>query len=213
MKEQLRIRNQTFLLLPQKAVFWQEERMLIVSDLHLGKSHHFRKNGVAVPRASDYKTLNMLKGLLEIHQPEKVLLLGDLFHSYANYHVEEVRKFIMRYTSMQWILVAGNHDVMSIDDYKRLNLQYHESAYRIRDIEFTHEPLEEPSTYYNIAGHIHPGVRLRGKARQSIVLPCYYFSEFNAILPSFGDFTGNYCIEPQKEDQVYVVFDNQVMKM
>ena len=42
--------NQTFLLSAQRTVFWEEEKTLILSDLHLGKSGHFRKSGIAIPQ-------------------------------------------------------------------------------------------------------------------------------------------------------------------
>ena len=32
-----------------RALYWKKENALIISDLHVGKSAHFRKNGIAIP--------------------------------------------------------------------------------------------------------------------------------------------------------------------
>ena len=45
-----RIFENTFLLSANKTIFWEEEKILILSDLHLGKSGHFRKAGIAIPQ-------------------------------------------------------------------------------------------------------------------------------------------------------------------
>jgi hypothetical protein len=62
----LSFQDQTLLLLPQKAIFWQQEGILLIADVHLGKINHFRKAGIAVPHiatASDYTALEELLGI------------------------------------------------------------------------------------------------------------------------------------------------------
>ena len=71
---------------------------------------------------------------------------------------------------------------------------------------------EVPETYYNLAGHVHPSIKLRGKARQSLRLPCFYFSDQNGLLPAFGKFTGTAIIRPKKTDQIFApVSDSEIM--
>ena len=64
-----------------------------------------------------------------------------------------------------------------------------------------------------MAGHIHPAIRLKGKGKQSIQLPCFVFREHNAILPAFGSFTGTATIQAKPGDQVYAIADKQVIKV
>src|SRR3984885_15395308 len=73
--------NQNLLLLPQKAIYWQQEKALIAADVHLGKVGHFRKSGIAVPRDMEQSDLAVLSDLVDEFKPKKVLFLGDLFHS------------------------------------------------------------------------------------------------------------------------------------
>jgi uncharacterized protein len=67
--------------------------------------------------------------------------------------------------------------------------------------------------HYNLAGHIHPGVSLRGKGRQSLTLPCFYFGRHQALLPAFGVFTGLARIKPVKEDKVFVIVEDKIMDL
>ena len=46
-----KLSGQTFWLSAQRIIFWEEQKVLILSDLHLGKTGHFRKAGIAVPQA------------------------------------------------------------------------------------------------------------------------------------------------------------------
>jgi metallophosphoesterase superfamily enzyme len=66
---------------------------------------------------------------------------------------------------------------------------------------------------YNVAGHIHPGVLLRGSGKQAVTLPCFHFSRQQAILPAFGSFTGLARIHPKKEDRIFVIVDETVMEV
>jgi len=45
-----KINGNHFLLFTENYIYWEEEKAIILTDLHLGKSGHFRKNGIAVPQ-------------------------------------------------------------------------------------------------------------------------------------------------------------------
>ena len=93
-------------------------------------------------------------------------------------------------------------------------MQVHEGALKIDWFILTHEPMENPAgEYYNLAGHIHPGVHLSGKGRQSITLPCFYFGQHQGILPAFGSFTGLAMINPKVNDQVFAIADGKILNL
>ncbi len=54
---------------------------------------------------------------------------------------------------------------------------------------------------------------MRGKASQSLRLPCFYFGENGGIMPAFGEFTGTYTIKPKKGEKVFVIADDEVMRL
>lgn len=206
--------GEELMLLPEKAVFWESKRMLMVADLHLGKINHFRKAGIPVPVKANDKNLEVLLNLIQSLRPQRLIFLGDLFHSHYNEEWEIVRTFIKTFPEVSFELVVGNHDILSEIQYERCNLTLHPETLNEFPFVLSHHPLENAQEdMYNLAGHIHPGVQLSGKGKQAITLPCFYFSEWQGILPAFGSFTGLARVQPRKNDQIYVLVENSVLKV
>lgn len=185
---------------------------MILSDLHLGKVTHFRKAGIAVPQAAAEDTLLRLEILCNTFDLERVLLLGDLFHSDHNHEWLDFKSFIVRYPFLRFELVMGNHDIFSPKTYTSAGLHCHEALLNEPPFTFTHDRFAD-SEYFNIYGHIHPAVRLFGKAKQVIRLPCYFFRKQEAILPAFGTFTGSHTLQFGLHDNVFVIADTEVIKV
>ena len=210
---EVEILNERFGLYPQKAVFWKAKNTLLLSDLHLGKINHFRKAGIPVPSKANDHNLELFIDLIEVCKPERIVCLGDLFHSYYNAEWEVFGEVVKHFSSISFDLVLGNHDIMGKYQYWRKGITLHDSL-RMDNFLLTHHPIEEvPADTYNIAGHIHPGVSLRGKGRQAMTLPCFYFGDRQAYLPAFGKFTGLARIAPKKEDKIFIVAENKVLEV
>lgn len=201
--------NSTFILGPEKEMYWPEKKTLIISDLHLGKIKHFVNNGIQVPELANTNNYWRLTGVIENYDVERVLFLGDLFHSVYNKEWETFKDYIANYASINWVLILGNHDILHPDHYHEANLKVVQSILE-EGINFTHEPSQE-DVGYNICGHLHPAIRLRGTARQSLRLPCFHFGEEMGVLPAFGEFTGALTIKPVKGDRVFVIADKKVI--
>ncbi|MBX2911764.1 MAG: ligase-associated DNA damage response endonuclease PdeM [Cyclobacteriaceae bacterium] len=211
--EVFKIKEATLRLLPQKAVLVPDDRVLLIADLHLGKANHFRRSGIAVPHAVNDRNMELLVELINTHRPERVVFLGDLFHSAYNEGWEAMGQVARHFSGIQFQLVRGNHDIMSKLQYERCGLQVAEQL-KMGPFLLTHEPLEVvPGGYYNLAGHLHPGVRLTSKGKQSITLPCFFFGEDGAVLPAFGAFTGYVRLKVSRRDHVFVIADKQIMKI
>jgi uncharacterized protein len=205
--------NQDLYLIPQKAIFWKNKEILIVSDLHFGKAGHFRKSGIAVPAQVHDNDFEILDHLIDKYQPVSIMFLGDLFHSEINNQWLELAEWIKKHENLPVHLVKGNHDILPENLYKFDNVVIHEESYTLDPFVFTHKPLDIPinKDLYNISGHIHPAVSFKGKAKQRLNLPCFYFGKKNAIMPAFGKFTGNSLLKINKEDLVYVIADRSVI--
>jgi DNA ligase-associated metallophosphoesterase len=208
---EVEIMNELLELFPQKALFWKEPRILLLADLHLGKVNHFRKAGIAVPSKANDHNLELLMEVVGLTKPLRIVCLGDLFHSHYNPEWEVFGELVKHFASISFELVLGNHDIMSERQYERKGIQVHDEL-SIGPFIFTHHPLNEiQEQVYNMAGHIHPGVNLVGKGRQSVTLPCFYFGVRQALLPAFGMFTGLALIAPKKNDKVFVVAENKII--
>jgi DNA ligase-associated metallophosphoesterase len=206
--------NQDLLLLPQKAIYWQQEKALIAADVHLGKVGHFRKSGIAVPRDMEQDDLACLSDLIFEYRPEKILFLGDLFHSDMNADWEWFALWRKQFPKLQIMLIRGNHDIIHDDHYLDLNISLHHQL-TVGPFLMLHHPLTETALQqtdgYVFCGHIHPGVNLVGRGRQSVTLPCFAFSDRQCILPSFGKFTGRVAIRSLEKDRIFAVLKDKVM--
>lgn len=207
---------QDLLLLPQKAIYWEQERALIAADVHLGKVGHFRKAGIAVPRDMEQDDLACLSDLIEEYHPKKLIFLGDLFHSDINADWDWFALWRRHNAKIEMILIRGNHDIIHDSHYLDLNISLHKELL-IGPFLMLHHPLEplalQKAAGYVFCGHIHPGVSLVGRGRQSITLPCFAFSDKQVIFPSFGKFTGRVAIQSSKHDRIFAVLKDKVLEI
>lgn len=204
------INNHTFVLHCSGAMYWVEKRMLLISDVHLGKISHFRKYGSALPGNAMYQNFVKLDNAVEYFNPESICFLGDLFHSTLNNEWLLFEEWAER-TQLPIVLVAGNHDIISPHKYEELGITV-VSEWTLDGFLLTHDP-EEREGYYTISGHIHPAILLEGKGRQFLKLPCFFRMPSQLILPAFGEFTGTYVMEPKEEDRVYVITKEDVIEV
>ncbi|TDQ32527.1 ligase-associated DNA damage response endonuclease PdeM [Zeaxanthinibacter enoshimensis] len=210
MTRPLNIHQSNFELHPSGALYWKEQSMLLISDVHLGKVSHFRKYGAAVPQKAIAANFRLLDSTLQDFLPGTVCFLGDLFHSHLNSEWELFREWVSR-TSAEIILVAGNHDIISPLKYEALDIKVVPELL-IGQFLLTHHP-EEREGFFNFAGHIHPAVRICGEGRQSMRLPCFFKSPRQMILPAFGTFTGMHTLEQKNDNEVFAIAEDQVIKL
>ena len=208
------IRNNTFILFSTRCIFWEDANALILSDLHLGKSGHFRKHGIAVPPKVFKSDMHKLISQIQFVKPSKIIIVGDLFHSHENKEHELFYKWRNDFPLIEFHLVKGNHDILKNKTYMNASIIVHEHSYSFNGFTFTHDIENCNKTHdYCFSGHIHPGITISGIAKQSIKLPCFYFSENYAVLPAFGNFTGTYSLKPAKGDTIFAIADNKIIKV
>ena len=104
----------TLILSVDRCIFWQEQKTLIVSDLHLGKTGHFRKSGIAVPQAIFKEDMQRLVTQLQLYKPEQVIVIGDMFHSHDNKEHDFFLKWRNDFSQLAIQLVKGNHDILKV---------------------------------------------------------------------------------------------------
>lgn len=196
------INNQDFILHQSGAVFWEKEKTLLISDVHLGKVAHFRKHGMAIPNDAIFENFTRLKTVLELFNPKTIVFLGDLFHSKINNEWDFFVEWRNQY-SQKIILVEGNHDIIDKQKYADLDIEIY-AALEIDNFLLTHHPTEKEG-FLNFCGHIHPGIKLKGLGRQFLSLPCFFLKPNQLIFPAFGEFTGNSYLTPSENDKVYAI--------
>ena len=209
------ILGNTFLLSASRCIFWEQERILIMSDLHLGKTGHFRKSGIAIPQAIFKEDMQRLVTQLQIFKPRQVIIIGDMFHSHDNKEHEFFLKWRQDFADIPIHLVKGNHDILKEAWYTKAGITINKCELTIGDFVFVHDfnDCTVPENGYIFSGHIHPGVTVRGAGRQSLHFPCFYFGKEYAVLPAFSKFTGTYTIEPKAGESVFALVEQTLVKI
>lgn len=185
--------------------------MLILSDLHIGKTAHFRKAGIAVPQQVFQEDMHRLYQQIHHFNPSAILITGDLFHSHTNIEHDVFAKWRKTLGSKEMILVRGNHDRLSDEAYHSMGIHCAGNTFELQDFVFIHEmPSESNDSKFYFTGHQHPGIKISGKGKQSMTLPCFYFNHTHAVLPAFSRFTGKHIIELQKDEFGFVIMENDL---
>jgi DNA ligase-associated metallophosphoesterase len=206
------LRQEQFWLTAERCLFWERQRAIIVSDLHFGKTGHFRRAGIPVPVDVYKEDLQRLWQQIQYFQPTSVIFVGDLFHSRANLEHDWFLRWRTDLSHVDMHLVLGNHDILADGVYDDMNLHVHREALLQDDFCFVHDlPAQPDPALYYITGHIHPGIRLGGQGKQSLRFPCFYFTSQFAVLPAFSRFTGIALIEPKKGENVFAIVENKLI--
>lgn len=199
-------------LYTEGALFLPDQSILVVADLHLGKSASFRQAGIPVPSGTTAATLTRLANLMQRTGANRLLLLGDLFHTRAGITEQLESAWLAhrrKYATVQIVLIRGNHDRYAGDVASRWGL-ITTDAWHEGDWMFRHEPRTVAGRWV-MAGHVHPCVRIPQVGSSSTRLPCFVLGGQRAILPAFGTFTGMHPVTPERDDTVFVTTPQGVM--
>ncbi len=208
-----KIGDQTFWLSAQRCAFWEDQKALILSDLHFGKTGHFRKAGIAVPQSVFKEDLQRLIALIDFFKPAQIIAVGDLFHSKANLELELFKRWRSDFPDLKFHLVKGNHDILKEDWYAEAGLTVWPLQLQIGNIGFNHDICKTAPGTFSFCGHLHPGITLHGMGKQSLRFPCFYFAPDHCILPAFSRFTGLAAVDKNRAQSVYAIVESALIKL
>jgi DNA ligase-associated metallophosphoesterase len=180
------------------ALLWEEEGLLVVSDLHLEKGSSFAMRGILLPPYDTAATLAQLAAVVARHNPRTVIALGDSFHdadAHERVSAPDRESIAAMQAGRDWIWIAGNHDPkppVGLDGSVA-------SEIAIGPITFRHEPTGAPG---EIAGHLHPKARVATRGR-SIERRCIATDGVRAVMPSFGAYTGGLSIRDRAFAKIF----------
>ena len=178
-------------MLPSRALYLPQTNEILICDIHLGKGEYFQQNGIPLTNNSDEKNLLRIKNIVKKYNPNKLIILGDLFHSKYSLTDSLKMKLELLYETLniKIELIIGNHDI----GCKVKNIKFLD--YKISsNFIFSHEPIGKfENNLLNICGHYHPKVILRN-SKDKLSFKCFAMDEENNIfyIPAFGDLTGGY---------------------
>lgn len=175
--------GETLEALPSGALFWPYNNLLVVSDLHLGKSERqARLGGTLLPPYETTDTLIRLAADIDRTQAKQVICLGDSFDdAAAAASLEDNHRATIAalQAGRQWFWVEGNHDPGPNDLGGSHLAELRSTPFVFRHI------AQTPCEVGEISGHYHPKARVRSASR-----PCFLVDGRRLMLPAYGCYTG-----------------------
>jgi hypothetical protein len=169
------------------ALYWPQERMLIVADLHLEKGSAYAARKIFLPPYDTAATLEALGRLIAAYCPLAVAALGDSFHDRKageRLAAEDRGRIRALQAGRDWIWIAGNHDRElpgGLDGEALAELS-------VGGVVLRHEP-RTGAAMGEIAGHLHPVAKVAGRAG-SVRRRSFIGDGRRCVLPAFGAFAG-----------------------
>lgn len=204
------------LVLLDRALYVPNHQALLVSDLHLGKAETFQLAGIPVAQQVNGETLERLRSHCHMVKPQKIIILGDLFHSRQGLVPEVIAAWsqFLEDIKAHVTLILGNHDRAARGP--KFAMEYSTHPISLGKLLLSHEPVTSdsnfPKDHLNICGHVHPVVKLQS-AVDRLRLPCFYHehSHQRLTLPSFGSFTGGYEVTISKQQTAYLSIEGNLI--
>ena len=169
------------------ALYWPDEKLLVVADLHFEKGSAFAARGVLLPPYDTAATLARLVSLIERYMPRVVIALGDSFHDDGGpVRMDEISRATLKalQRGRDWIWIAGNHDP---DPAVNIGGRFAD-VLALGPLTFRHEPSPCPSDG-EIAGHLHPLARIAQRGR-AVSRRCFASDGRRLVMPAFGAYAG-----------------------
>ncbi|MEO1833425.1 MAG: ligase-associated DNA damage response endonuclease PdeM [Akkermansiaceae bacterium] len=197
------------------AAFLPASKTLIVADLHLGKAATFRERGLAVPEGSNASDLGRLKDIIDFKKPKQLVVAGDLFHSADGLSSSTIELFQewLQNLKLPVLLTEGNHDRRSWFARHRFPIDVSPHL-RLDELTITHDPDDLSVREYGIAGHLHPGIRIKEAPRQSLKIAGFLVRHSkHLILPAFSEFTGIAPLKIGEKDQFFTEIKGTISEL
>lgn len=232
----IQLLGESITLYPHRVALLHRCRTLLLADLHLGRQHAWRADGLPISRAAVEASLDeavvRLDAIIKLTTPARVLILGDLLHAPSGLTPEMIdRVAAWRSTiPLPFELVPGNHDRRLHLVTQPWNLHIHAPVLIEPPFIFTHDANDcdlpqhasLPPKAILWCGHFHPVVNLftRGDALR---LPCFHFApqheadvadeprHIRALLPAFSGMSTGATVKPRPGDRIFAVTPTEVI--
>jgi DNA ligase-associated metallophosphoesterase len=180
------------------ALVWEEQRLLVVSDLHLEKGSSLAARGTLLPPYDTAATLSRLAAVIARYDPRMVIALGDSFHdrrAHERLAGADRDAIAALQARRDWIWIAGNHDPALPSNLGGVVAR----EIAIGAIMFRHAPT---GVRGEIAGHLHPKARVSARGR-SIERRCFASDGERAVMPAFGAYAGGLSIRDEAFARIF----------
>ena len=185
------INDFTILFDSSGSIYITELSILLMSDLHIGKSYSCAKNGNFLPPFEIDETIEKIKSIVDFYNPKKIISLGDSFHEASTLEIIDkiyIKNLNKIFKEREVIFIDGNHDA-ELKSKEKIDATFKDSL-KLDNFNFTHiKNSKIINNLFEFSGHFHPKVSIIFN-RVTYSLKCFVLGKNFCILPSFGTYTG-----------------------
>ena len=200
--------NDDVILDVRRAVWLERERVLVISDLHLGYAWAQRYEGQLMPIGAPDDTVSRIDALCREYRPAQLILLGDIVHRALPVQgiESELRQLLAAVDQLQVrpAFILGNHDRHLEKLFAKLSFQHQiQRDLAIGRFEFRHGDNPNVTGRASVPssgglddlslnnrclfmGHEHPAISLGDGVSSHMKCPCFLVSDHVIILPAFS---------------------------
>ncbi|MEM7824957.1 MAG: metallophosphoesterase [Candidatus Aenigmatarchaeota archaeon] len=215
------------LLTDYPALFIPEEKILVISDLHIGLEHQLYQDGIIIPSQSE-KFKKIIDRLIQITDAKTLIILGDIKHKVPGISFreeKEIPKLLEHLVEkVKVILTLGNHDTELKGLIPKGMRIYSSRGLKIGKYGFFHGHAWPSKKLmicdYLFMGHIHPCVEfvdrfgyrsleeiwVKGKLDENLIKKRYEINKVGKlriiILPAFNHLLGGIALNRVVEEEL-----------
>jgi DNA ligase-associated metallophosphoesterase len=209
----LNIAGERLLLYPERAAYWPARRTLLITDTHWGKASTMRAAAIPIPGGTTRESLDRLSQLIESTAARRLVMLGDSIHARSGRSPQtmaELAAWRGRHAALDLLLIRGNHDQSAGDPPPELGIRCFDAPLVDAPFVYRHWPKGSEEGY-TLSGHLHPAIRVRGRAAETAKLACFWFGPSVGVLPAFGGLTGTAIIHPNPGDRICAIAGDEII--
>jgi hypothetical protein len=177
------------------ALWFPKQKVLAVSDFHIGYEEYLNMRGILLPRHQFKDTKERLHKIFSVlkTKPKKIIITGDLKYEFGTVNREErfgltdLLRFLVKNCD-KLIVLRGNHDkILGFLQNEKLKIM---SELTLGNIFFAHgDSLIETKAKIIVVGHAHPAIKLSdGLVAEKV--KCFVRGKWKGktliVLPSFN---------------------------
>lgn len=176
----------------------EKEKILVLSDLHLGYGESLRRGGIFVFSEIHKEVMTHLEKIFSrVGRVGKIILLGDVKHEIGKILQDERTEMELLFKLMnRWceeiIIVKGNHDVLLEPMLRGKKVElvdfYINEGHAFLHGDKDYDQIHGGNVGTWLIGHVHPAITLRDESKEE-KYKCFLDGKYKGkrviILPSF----------------------------
>lgn len=178
--------NNDLIINKNYSLFFINEKILVLSDLHIGFEEVMAQKGLLLPKIQTSEIMNLLNTVIDKYNPEQVLIDGDFKHEFSKNVEQEWRdikkiiEFILSRTKLT--IIRGNHDNFLKNILAKYDVPFVDSM-KINNYLLVHgdKKIDRKNSFL-ILGHEHPSIKIRDSIGAIVTIPAFLYAPEDKML-------------------------------